>query len=240
MRKSKISSKKEENQEITLAKNKRKPLNEPNQVEAVEEPEPKVQDAPPVIKPDVFEKLSKTLEAQSAKLPAEEAKHEKELRPRIVECLKNVSTDERKLGQLLYEYRAVYKGGRQWTNIATKIGKLIDRSSRTIYRMVDQYEASLKTEQLDDDQSENVKIVLVEMSTEEKAEIDARLALRACLNELPKMDEKLRALARLLAEEAFQIWGKRDAFSIEIAPTPSRFTIDGRKRPVGQVEEARA
>ena len=234
------NSDKEENQNIGQANGRKKPPNKPNQVEAVEAQVPKPRVVPPIVKPDLFETLANTLEMQSAKLSAGEAKHEKELRPKIVKCLKDVSADERELGQLLFEYRAVYKGGRQWTNIATQIGKLIDRSSRTIYRMVDQYEASQKSVLLNDDQTEAFRIDSIEMTAQEKAEVAARLAIRVCLNELPKINDKLRALARLLSEEAYQIWGNRDSFSIKIAPTPSRFTIDGRKKRVKQAEEALA
>jgi hypothetical protein len=67
------------------------------------------------------------------------------------------------------------------------------------------------------------------LNKEDRPFIRARLAIRSFLDEVPN-NRKPQALAALLAEEAYQIWGARNPFQMEVSPKPSRFMIDGRKR----------
>jgi len=74
------------------------------------------------------------------------------------------------------------------------------------------------------------------LGKEDRPFIRARLAIRSFLDEVP-INRKPQALAVLLAEEAYQIWGARIPFQMEVSPVPSRFTIDGRKYIVLAHEE---
>jgi hypothetical protein len=74
------------------------------------------------------------------------------------------------------------------------------------------------------------------LSKEERLFIRARLAIRSVLNEVPN-NRKQQAIADVLAEEAYQIWGARSPILLEVSPKPSRFTIDGRKRTVSTNEK---
>lgn len=168
-----------------------------------------------------IDRLSNLLRKQAEGLSQTDATLEQDLRPQMLECLKGCSGDDRKLGELLYQYREIYKSGRQWTFIAEKIGKAIDRSTRTIYRMVDRHTgAKAKITKRKD---------LNRQERQDKREIAARLAIRTFLENLPDK-EKQSALSRALSEEAHQVWGNPESFNILITPQWSRFTIDGRLR----------
>jgi hypothetical protein len=190
--------------------------------------------------PSVFDNLSKTLDDHAQKLSEDDAKIEGDLRPKVVDALKNFANDQSTVGRVLSEYKIVYKTQRQWTSVAKRIGETISCSARTIYRMVEQYEASptpvvgacknIDRGDIDGD----------ELSKQERRGRDARLAIRAFLNNSPN-SEKREVLASLLAEEAYQIWGITEPFSIEVRPQASAFTIDGRKKlPMDQAREKAA
>lgn len=168
-----------------------------------------------------FDRLSNLLSKQAECLSQTDAALEQDLRPQMVECLEGYSRDDRKLGQLLYQYREIYKSGRQWTFIADRIGKAIHRSAPTIYRMVDRYTGA-KPEV-------TKRTKLSGQERQGKREIAVRLAIRTFLENLPD-EEKQSALSRALSEEAHQVWGKQEPFNILITPQWSRFTIDGRLR----------
>jgi hypothetical protein len=173
---------------------------------------------------DKYDKMSKTLGGHAAKLSAVDARREAELRPQMVGCLKDYSNDEAKLGRFLSEYRVVYKNGRQWTKIAIEIGKLLDRSARTLYRMADAYEASLSP-----DAQPELDIVLpeIKLTKREAAEVAARHAIRVYLENVTN-SEKLVLLAAILSEEAHQVWGSREQILLTLLPKASKYTIDGR------------
>lgn len=69
------------------------------------------------------------------------------------------------------------------------------------------------------------------LNKEDRPFIRARLAIRCFLDEVPN-NRMPQALAALLAEESYQIWGLRNPFQLEVSPRPSRFTIDGRKHMI--------
>jgi len=182
----------------------------------------------PTAEMDVFDKLSKTLEEHASQLAEEEKQKEQALRGHVVDSLRHFRTDRISLGKSLYEYKSVFKSRRQWTRVAAGIGAVIEVSSRTVFRMIDDYESSLKDPQpsvTHDATKANEK----QLSSRERYERRARLAIRAFLDDIP-VKEKAAALADLLAEEAYQIWGKREKFSIVVTPRESRFAMDGRKR----------
>lgn len=77
------------------------------------------------------------------------------------------------------------------------------------------------------------------LTKQEQREYAARLAVRVALNNTPK-GEKLAILAAILSEEAYQVWHDRNPFTLDIVPTKSRFTIDGRKKPVAAPGEVAA
>jgi hypothetical protein len=181
--------------------------------------------------PEIIQMLSEALAQQASELTGEDIKWEKGRRHNVAKALARHSIDELEAGRLLFEYRKAYKVKRRWTVLAQKIGKVIDCSHRTIYRMVDKYEASVTRPREQDPKINRKEICGVRLSESEKRERNARLAVRAFLNNFPatKRGEKL---ADLLAEEAYQVWGIFEPFPIEIKiePRRSRFTIDGRKK----------
>ena len=177
---------------------------------------------------DVFDKLSKTLAEHASQLAKEEKQKEQALRGQVVHSLRNFKTDRSSLGKSLSEYKTVFKTQRQWVRVAKVIGSVIEVSSRTVFRMIDDYESSLNGPR-SSATLDTTAIHGEKLSRRERDEIHARLAIRAMLNDVP-VNQKAAALAELLAEEAFQVWGKREKFSIVVTPKQSRFTIDGRKR----------
>ena len=207
--------------EATLEMARRPELNE--------EPVPDLQDAPNSPESDVFDKLSKTLAEQATMLEQDDAKLEKRLRLKVVKALKNYSLDHATVGELLSEYKKVYKSQRQWTAIATEIGAAINCSARTIYRMVDEHNQSLNPAPAPEAKFDRTAIDGPELDKQERRTRDARLAIRIFLNDI-QPEKKLEMLAILLSEEAHQIWGKTDPFEIRVNPRPSNLTIDGRKR----------
>lgn len=54
------------------------------------------------------------------------------------------------------------------------------------------------------------------LNKEDRPFIRARLAIRSFLDEVPN-NRKSQALAALLAEEAYQIWGARNPFQMEVS-----------------------
>jgi hypothetical protein len=189
------------------------------------------------IKTGRFAKLSNLLEEHAAELKGQEAVREEGLRPRMLLCLQSCSRDDEKLGELLYEYREIYKSGKQWTSIAERIGKAINRSTRTIYRILDRYEG--KGKKPIKKPIKALKPMRDGDRRQAKREIAARLAIRVFLENLPD-DEKVAALVRALAQEAHQVWGKRDPIALTIHPEESTFTIDGRLRSPGTESEVKA
>ena len=187
---------------------------------------PRQKDAKPLglLKGDVFDKLSKRLALQAAELEAADAKLENTYRPKIIIALQGLATGQSDVGEMLDLYSGIYKGERKWTSVAKDLGKAINCSARTIFRMLDEYRARNEPER-------NKHTHGPKLPTQDRREQGARMAIRVFLNNIPH-NRKLRALADLLAEEAYQVWGKRELFTIEVNPRPSSFTIDGRKRTV--------
>jgi hypothetical protein len=207
---------------------------------AAEEPVADPRQETEVVEASVFDNLSKTLADQAEKLSEDDAKVEEALRPRVVAALKSYSTDQSEVGRLLSAYKRAYKTQRQWTSVAKKIGETISCSARTIYRMVEQYEASPTPAVGACENVDRGNIDGDELSMQERRGRDARLAIRAFLNNSPN-SEKQKVLAGLLAEEAYQVWGITEPFSIEVTPQVSAFTIDGRKKlSMGQAREKAA
>jgi hypothetical protein len=208
---------------------------------AVEEPIADPRPESEVAGANVFDKLSKTLGGLAANLGEEEAASERSLRETLVESLKHYAGDKLTTGQLLRDYKAVYKTKRQWTSVAEEIGAAIQCSARTIFRLVDDFEASLAPTPSPNTVVDRAEIIGPKLSKEEKLERNARLAIRVFLNNFPE-SERLKKLADLLSEEAHQVWGKRDPFKIEIevTPRPSSLTIDGRKKLLVMPAEEKA
>ena len=180
---------------------------------------------------DVFDKLSKTLGDLAAGLGKDEANRELSLRSTLVKTLEHYAGDKLKTGQMLHDYKAVYKTKRQWTSVAEEIGTAIQCSARTIFRLVDDYKASLVSTMAMKVEIDRTEIDGPVLSKSEKQRRNARMAIRVFLNNHPG-SERLKMLGDLLAEEAHQVWGKRVPFSIEIkvTPRPSSLTIDGRRK----------
>jgi hypothetical protein len=178
----------------------------------------------------VFDNLSKTLAGHASQLPTEEQRKEQEIRKALVESLKHFDENRTALAENLIEYKQVFKSQRQWTHVITEIGAAIQVSARTVFRLIEDFERS---------QAGEVSDIMIDLSPiqgaplnkEDRPFIRARLAIRSFLDEVPN-NRKLQALAGLLAEEAYQIWGARNPFQMEVSPKPSRFTIDGRKKIV--------
>jgi hypothetical protein len=193
--------------------------------------ERKATEEPPkdVPQPELFDNLSKSLGREAAKLSEDDAEREANLRKEIFECLKNFSSKESELGRVLYEYRAIYKNARTWTAIAGKIGKFINRSPRTLYRMVDEFETSIGKAPNPEPKLDLRQIMGPDLEKQEVREFAARMAIRTFLNNLPKRVHRAQ-LSMLISEEAFQVWGERRAFDLHIEPVESHFTIDGRKK----------
>jgi hypothetical protein len=190
-------------------------------------------------KSDVFDKLSKTLATHATQLRGDDAKREHRLRTKVVASLKHYSTNHIALGSALTEYKTVYKSKGQWTRVAKEIGTAIGCSERTIFRMIDGYEASLKPVH---ETNAAINLAAVNgdaLSKQDRRERNARIAIRSFLNNFPDA-EKLKALAGILAEEAHQVWGKKRKFSIDVIPHTSRLTIDGRKKRIQKASEASA
>lgn len=191
----------------------------------------------PVSAEKLFDNLSKTLAGHAAQLPTEDQTREQEIRTALVESLKHFDEDRTALAENLIEYKQVFKTRRQWTNVVTEIGAAIKVSARTVFRLIEDFERS---------QAGEVSDIMIDLSPiqgaplnkEDRPFIRARLAIRSFLDEVPN-NRKPQALAALLAEEAYQIWGARNPFQMEVSPRPSRFTIDGRKNiaSAGKEEE---
>ena len=181
---------------------------------------------------DVFDKLSKTLEEHASLLANEDRQKEHVLRGQVVDSLRSFHTDRFSLGKSLFEYKSVFKSQRQWTRVAVEIGAVIQVSSRTVFRMIDDYKSSNKGLQ-PSATLDTTAIQGEQLSSRERNEIRARLAIRAMLDDIPD-NQKAAALGEILAEEAYQIWGKREKFSINVIPKESRYTIDGRKKGMPQ------
>lgn len=182
----------------------------------------------------VFDNLSKTLADHAAQLSTEEQTREQEIRKTLVESLKHFDEDRTALAGNLLAYRQVFKTQRQWTRVVKEIGTAIQVSARTVFRLIEDFERS---------QAGEVSDIMIDLSVlqgaplskEDRPFIRARLAIRSFLDEVPN-NKKQQVLATLLAEEAYQIWGARNPFLLEVSPKPSRFMIDGRKRIVSDKE----
>jgi hypothetical protein len=179
-------------------------------------------------KSDVFDKLSKKLDKHAALLTEDDQTKEKALREKVVESLKGFKNDRINLGRQLLAYKSVFKYEGQWTRVVTEIGKVIDLSARTVFRIIEEYEHGGKPpDRVRKTRSSDIYGPPLEK--EDKAEIRARLAIRSFLDDIA-VNEKTDALASLLGEEVYQIWGFRDPFEIKITPNRSKFHIDGRMR----------
>ncbi len=176
---------------------------------------------------EVFDNLSKTLAEQASRLTPEEQLQEGKIRSGLVGALQNFDQDRTALARNLIEYRRVFKDQRQWTRVAAEIGGAVHVSARTIFRLIEDYENSRTDKDTDMIDLSNIKGA--PLNKEDRGVIRARLTIRALLDEFPN-NKKKKALAEVLAEEAYQIWGERKAFVIDVLPRPSRFTFDGRKR----------
>jgi len=160
---------------------------------------------------------------------------EQEIRKVLVESLKHFEENRTELAENLIEYKQVFKSQRQWTRVVTEIGATINVSARTVFRLIEDFERS----QMDEESDTMIDLSLLQgvpLSKEDRPFIRARLAIRSFLDEVPN-NKKQQVLAALLAEEAYQIWGARNPFLLEVSPKPSRFTIDGRKRIVSASRE---
>jgi hypothetical protein len=192
------------------------------------QPEPTAARRTPATKADVFDILSKTLAEHASTLSGEDQLREEGLREQVVESLADFKTDRIRLAGCLVEYKALYKSQRQWTRIVTEIGATVNLSARTIFRMIEEYEdpsSASESEQAVD----GMELAGGHLSKSEEKEMRARLAIRALLDDVAT-NRKQDILASVLAEETYQIWGRREEFQISIKPRKSRFTIDGRKR----------
>jgi len=183
----------------------------------------------------VFDTLSKTLAGHAAQLPTEDQTREQEIRTALVESLKHFDEDRTALAENLIEYKQVFKTQRQWTNVVTEIGAAIKVSARTVFRLIEDFER-LQAGEVSDIMIDLSPIQGTPLDKEDRPFIRARLAIRSFLDEVPN-NRKSQALATLLAEEAYQIWGARDPFRVEVSPRPSRFTIDGRKHVASVCKE---
>lgn len=184
--------------------------------------------SPQLSEREVFDKLSKTLADHAPKLTGDEKQREKDLRQQVARALAKYTTGNSDSGCLLVEYRTVYKSKGKWVEVAKELGKVINRSDRTIFRMIDEYKASLEPPKLEVE-IDRTEIDGLKLSTQEKTERDARLAIRVSLNNISR-EKKQGVLEALLGEEAYQVWNKREPFELTVTPTLSRFTVDGRKR----------
>jgi hypothetical protein len=192
----------------------------------------------PVHEVNAFDNLSKTLAAHASQLPAGEQGREREIRGALVESLGDFDEDRTVLAKNLVEYKQVFKSQRQWTRIVTDIGTAIQVSARTVFRLIEDFERV--QEGGESDTMPDFSLIRGEpLSKEERLFIRARLAIRSVLNEVPN-NRKQQAIADVLAEEAYQIWGARNPLLLKVSPMPSRFTIDGRKRIVSANEKEEA
>jgi predicted XRE-type DNA-binding protein len=189
----------------------------------------------PVQEVNVFDNLSKTLAGHASQLPTDEQEKELEIRRALVESLGNFDEDRTELAKNLIEYKQVFKSQRQWTRVVNEIGTAIQVSARTVFRLIEDFERAQKGGE-SDTMPDFSLIAGDRLSKEERLFIRARLAIRSVLNEVPN-NRKQQAIADVLAEEAYQIWGARSPILLEVSPKPSRFTIDGRKRTVSTNEK---
>ena len=143
--------------------------------------------------PDIFDKLSKTLEGHAARLAGEAKEQEGSLRQRVVESLKDFRADHSKLGKCLSEYKTVFKSQRTWTRVVTEIGAAIRVSARTVFRMIEDYEASTGPQGVAID-LDTTAIQGSKLSHLERKQMNARLAIRALLDDIP-VNNKAAALA---------------------------------------------
>jgi len=191
------------------------------------------------VEANVFDILSKTLEFDAAKLGPDEAKRESDLRPKFLASLRSFSIDLTIVCQQLVEYRVFYKGKRQWVNFAEKAGAAINCSARTVFRMIDDYQKTNEGTRQLIDKADHSKRKLNAIQIQARHERSARRAIHSFLNNIPE-DEKPKALADLLAEEAFQFWGRTEPFNMEITPHPGKSKISGRRVPAATTETVRA
>jgi hypothetical protein len=81
------------------------------------------------------------------------------------------------------DYKTFYKSQRQWTAVVNAIGKTVDLSGRTIFRIIDEHDR-----QREGSAGEALDRAVIDgppLSKRERLERDARLAIRNLLNELP-------------------------------------------------------
>lgn len=183
----------------------------------------------------VFDNLSKTLSDHARALTGETVGAEKVVRAELLASLRDYKLDRSKLGGILIRYKTFYKSRRHWTRVVTEIGKSVEMSARTVFRIIEECDP-----QRGKPAEESIDTMAIDgppLSKRERLERDARLAIRALLNDLERA-EKREALLRILAEEAHQIWGETTRVTLTFVPTPSRFTMDGRKKADHQVSAA--
>jgi hypothetical protein len=188
-----------------------------------------------------FDKLSEKLGELARSLGEAEAEHEKSLRPALVEGLEHYSGDRKKTSKLLNDYKRVFKSKRQWSEVAKAIGAALDCSDRTVFRMVDEYNASLLSKGVPDPEFDRMAINGRKLTIPEKRMRNARIAIRVFLNNFPE-SEREKKLTELFAEESHQVWGAQEPFSItlKVIPRPSTLTIDGRMKPIAMLVEENA
>jgi hypothetical protein len=134
------------------------------------------------------------------------------------------------LGRRLYNYRTVYKPQRLWTRLAEKLGSEIRRTSRTIFRLIEEYEESVNlrkprsfpTPEADPDGAEPGDSD--QLSTDEVDFLEARRLIREAV---AKWDGKKRiaVLTQAIQEECLVSWEITKPFTLEIEPCSPLFMV---------------
>jgi hypothetical protein len=169
------------------------------------------------------DKMSKMLASYAVILDPGLARKEVLLRAELIEGFELFKESRIELGRRLYNYRTVYKPQRLWTRLAEKLGSEIRRTSRTIFRLVEEYEESVNlreprsfpTLEADPDGAEPGDPD--QLSTEEVDFLEARRLLREAV---AKWDgyRRIAVLKQAIQEECRASWEIDEPFTLQIKP----------------------
>jgi hypothetical protein len=176
------------------------------------------------------DKMSKMLASYAVILDQGLARREVLLRAELIEGFELFKESRIELGRRLYNYRTVYKPQRLWTRLAEKLGSEIRRTSRTIFRLIEEYEESVNlrkprsfpTPEADPDGAEPGDSD--QLSTDEVDFLEARRLIREAV---AKWDGKKRiaVLTQAIQEECLVSWEITKPFTLEIEPCSPLFMV---------------
>lgn len=183
------------------------------------------------------DKMSKMLAAYAVILDPSVAQKEFALRRELIAGFELYSDSRIELGRRLFNYRSFYKPHRIWTSVTKLLGEAIGRDSRTILRLVEEYEHSIGIVKIrkiapPNAEDESFGDEAFKLAESHVSYLEARQLVRQAVAWCTSRDQIISVLKQIISEEAEATWRIYKPFTMEIVPCSAIITLSAEYEPL--------